>query len=79
MNEHTWDNLDTWERRDHELIRENLNEAPVRFEERELKAGMNNIWKDGLRSKEMETTHEMLRIGEKNTHNQKNYERMAAS
>ena len=35
---------------------------------------MTNIWKDGLRSKEMETAHEMLRIGEKNTHNQNNYE-----
>ena len=28
--------------RDHELIRDYLNDAPVRFGERELKAGMNN-------------------------------------
>ena len=34
--------FDTIERRDHELIREYLNGAPVRFGERELKAGMNN-------------------------------------
>ena len=54
-NEDTWGDLDTWERRDHELIRGYLNDAPVRFGERELKAGMNNskmtgsgesIWKD---------------------------------
>ena len=30
------------ERRDHELIREYLNDAPVIFGERELKARMNN-------------------------------------
>ena len=35
-------NLYTSERRDHELIRGYLNDAPVRFGERELKAGMNN-------------------------------------
>ena len=55
MNEDTWQNLDTWERRDHELIREYLNDVPVWFGERELKAWMNNsemmgygesIWKD---------------------------------
>ena len=38
LNEDAWENLDTWERRDHELIREYLNDAPVRFGERELKA-----------------------------------------
>ena len=32
---------------------------------------MNNIWKDGLWRKEMETTHEKLRVGEKNSHNKK--------
>ena len=55
MNEDAWENLDTWERSDHELIREYLNDAPVWFGERELKAGMNNYemmgseesnWKD---------------------------------
>ena len=29
MNEDAWEDLDTWERRDHELIKEYLNEAPV--------------------------------------------------
>ena len=42
MNEDTWQNLDTREQRDRELTRVNLNDAPVRFGERELKAGMNN-------------------------------------
>ena len=37
-NKDTWGNLDTWERRDHELIREYLSDVPVRFGERELKA-----------------------------------------
>ena len=41
MNEDTWENLYTSERRDPELIRENLNDASIRFGERELKAGMN--------------------------------------
>ena len=41
MNKDAWENLDTWERRDHELIREYLNDAPVWFGEWELKAGMN--------------------------------------
>ena len=35
-------NMDTREQRDHELTRVYLNDAPVRFGERELKAGMNN-------------------------------------
>ena len=39
MNEDTWGDLDTWERRDHELIRGYLNDALVRFGEREVKAG----------------------------------------
>ena len=41
MNEDTL-GLDTRKRIDHELIRGNLNDAPVKFGERELKAGMNN-------------------------------------
>ena len=41
-NEDTLGNLNTREQRDHELIRGYLNDAPVRFGERELKAGMNN-------------------------------------
>ena len=31
MKENTWDNLDTWERRDHELIRDHLNDALVKI------------------------------------------------
>ena len=50
MNEHTWGNLDTWERIDHELIREYLNDALVGFGERKLEAGMmafgESNWKD---------------------------------
>ena len=34
--------FDTWGRIDHELNREYLNDAPVRFGEWELKAEMNN-------------------------------------
>ena len=50
MNEDAWENLDTWERRDHELIREYLNDAPVRFGERELKAENEQVfWNGGLR------------------------------
>ena len=33
MNEDTLGDFDTSERRDHELVRENLNDAPVRFGE----------------------------------------------
>ena len=42
MNEDTWENLDASEQGDPELVSEYLNDAPVRFGERELKAGMNN-------------------------------------
>ena len=38
MKEDAWENLDASEQRDSELIREYLNEAPVRFRELELKA-----------------------------------------
>ena len=57
-------------RRDHELIREYLNDAPVRFGERELKAGMNN---SAMMAPENQTekTPELLRMGEKNSHNRK--------
>ena len=70
-NEDTWGDLDTWERRGHELIRGYLNDAPVRFVEQELKAENEELWHDGLRRKEMETTHEMLRMGKKISHNRK--------
>ena len=54
MNEDAWEKLDTWERRDSEMIREHLNEAPIRFKE-SRKLRMNNYemmgseesnWKD---------------------------------
>ena len=38
MNEDTREDLDTWERRDQELIRGNLIDAPVKLGGRELKA-----------------------------------------
>ena len=38
MNEDTWENLDTSEQRDPELIREYFNDAPVGFGERGPKA-----------------------------------------
>ena len=38
MNEDTWENLDTSEWRDPELIRGYLHDTPVRFREKELKA-----------------------------------------
>ena len=38
MNEDTWENLDTSEQRDHEFIREYLNDALVEYGEGELKA-----------------------------------------
>ena len=78
MNEDTWEDLDTNERMNHELIREYLNDAPVRFGERELKAENEELWNDGLRRKKVETTHEMLRMGMKRILAiENNYERMA--
>ena len=41
-NEDTCWDLDTCEQIEHELLREYLNDAPVRFGERELKTRMNN-------------------------------------
>ena len=41
-NEDTCENLDTSVQRDHKVIREYLNDAPVWFGEREVKTGMNN-------------------------------------
>ena len=73
MSEDTWENLDTRERRDHELIEEYLNEAPVWFGERELKAWMNNSEMMALEN-QTEKTPELLWMGEKNSHNQNNYE-----
>ena len=41
-NEDTWGDLDTWERRDRELIRGYLNDAPEEFENESWKLRMNN-------------------------------------
>ena len=41
MNEDTWDNQETWERRDHELIIDHLYDAPVRLENEGWKLRMN--------------------------------------
>ena len=42
MKEDTWGDLDTWERRDRELIRGYLNDAPEEFENESWKLRMNN-------------------------------------
>ena len=54
--------------RDHELIREYLNDAPVRFVEQDLKAGMNN---SEMMAPENQTEKSpgLLWMGEKNSHN----------
>jgi len=41
MNEDAWENLDIWERRDDELIREHLNDAPVGLENDNWKLRIN--------------------------------------
>ena len=75
----TWGNLDTRERRDRELIKEYLNEAPDKCETNE-EASMKNIWRtklkteneevfwnDGLRRNTMKRIQEILRmVKEKN-------------
>ena len=68
MNEDTCQDLDASEQRDPELIRGYLSDAPVRFEERELKAGMHNS-EMMAPEKPTEKAPEMLRMGEKNSHN----------
>ena len=71
MNEDAWEDLDTWERRDGELIREHLNDAPVRFENDNWKLRMNNM-KWWTLYNQTDKTLELLRIGEKNLHKQNN-------
>ena len=65
MNEDAWENLDTWERRDHEPIKDHLNEAPLRLENDNWKLRMNKFWDDGLRMNKLKKTPELLRMGEK--------------
>ena len=69
-NEDTWYDLDTWERRDHELIRGYLNDAQVRFGEQELKAGMNNSEMKGYRESNWKDSW-IAPDGWKNSHNRK--------
>ena len=78
MNEGAWENLNTSGRIDHELIREYLDDAPVRFGERELKLEW-IILRWWAPEKQTEKNLELLRMGEKNSHDQNNYERMASS
>ena len=71
MNEDARENLDTWERRDHELIRDHLNEAPVRFWRTiaESWEWINLKW--WTPDNQTEKTLELLRMGEKNCLNWK--------
>ena len=62
--------FDTREQRDHELLRGYLHDAPERFGERELKAGMNNSEMMAPEN-QTEKTLELLWMGENNSHNQK--------
>lgn len=59
MNEDTWENLDTTETKRSRADKRILNDAPVRFGERELKAENEQVWIDGFQ------------IGERTSHNQK--------
>ena len=71
MNEDTWGNLHTWERRDHKLIREYLNDATEEFEKESWKLEWINLLKWWPSENQTEKTHELLRMGEKNSHNWK--------
>ena len=69
-NEDTWGDLDTWERRDHELIRGYLNDASEEFQNESWKLRMNNSEMMAPEN-QTEKTPELLRMGEKNSHNRK--------
>ena len=62
--------FDTWGRIDLELIRDHLNDAPIRLENDNWKLRMNNLkwWTPDNQTKK---TLELLRIGENNSHYQK--------
>ena len=70
MNEDTWENLDTSARRDPELIREYLNDAPEDLENESWKLEW-IILRWCAPENQTEKTPELLRMGEKNSHNQK--------
>ena len=79
MNEDTWESLDTREQRDHELIREYtwmMHWLDLENESWKLEWIILNWWPS---DKQTEKTPELLRMGEKNSHNQNNYEGMATS
>ena len=69
-NEDTWGNLDTWERGDHEPNRDHLNEAPVRLKDESWKLEW-IILRWWAPENQTEKTPELLRMGEKNSHNRK--------
>ena len=72
MNEDIWDNLDTWERRDHEQNSEYMSDAPVRLRERELKAENEQVfWNDGLRIIELKIPLNISWWVKKDSHNRK--------
>ena len=78
MDEDAWEKLYMREWRDHALIRGYLIDAPVKLGGWELKTRMNNP--DMMAFGESNWKYsELLWIGEKNSHNQNNYERMATS
>ena len=57
-----------------------MNDALVGFGVQELKAGMiNSSEVMAFGGKKWKTTQEMLRMGEKNSHDQNNYERMVSN
>ena len=70
MDEEAWDTLDTWERREHEPIKDHLNKAPVRSENDNCKLRMNKseLMDSGWQT---EKTLEYLRMDEKDSHNRK--------
>ena len=70
MNEDTWESIDTRERTDHELIRGYLIDAPVKLEGWELKAKMNNPEMMAFGESNWKYS-ELLRMGEKKSHNRK--------
>ena len=70
IHEDAWEDLDTWERRDHEPIKDHLHEASVKLESDNWKLRMNNpeIMDSGWQT---EKTLEYLLMGEKDSHNRK--------
>ena len=76
MNEDAWEDLDTWERRDHEPIKDHLNEAPVRLENDNWKLRMNN-YETMAPKNQTENTLNYSGWVKRNLTIENNYERMA--